>query len=257
MEAIIINTGNELLTGETINTNASWLASKLYHIGVKTKRVIVIGDDCEELKKAIDWSISEKPDILIITGGLGPTHDDKTIECLSKTLKIPTGINTEAYKMIAERYKDLNLPLSPERTKMAKIPVNARPIENPVGVAPGIELKIGKTVIYVLPGVPREMREMMERYIIPKLKLKTKDITSIMKTITIEGVPESSIAPILKRIQDAYPGLEVKSHPIGSEWKPKLKIVFRLIGKRSSSPESTVDDAIKKLLELLDKTPSL
>ena len=103
MEAIIINTGNELLTGETINTNASWIASKLYNIGIKTKRIIVIGDDCEELKKAIYWSISEKPDILIVTGGLGPTHDDKTIECLSKALKTPVKVNAEAYKMIADK----------------------------------------------------------------------------------------------------------------------------------------------------------
>lgn len=256
MEAIIINTGNELLTGETINTNASWIASKLYNIGIKTKRIIVIGDDCEELKKAIYWSISEKPDILIVTGGLGPTHDDKTIECLSKALKTPVKVNAEAYKMIADKYRELNLPLTPERTKMAKIPVNAKPIENPVGVAPGVELKIGKTTIYVLPGVPKEMTKMMEKHIIPRLRLETRDMRSIMKTVTVEGIPESSIAPILKRIQDEYHGIEVKSHPIGSEQKPKLKIVFRLIEKGSLKPETIVDSAIKKLWELLGEAYS-
>ncbi len=256
MEAIIINTGNELLTGETINTNASWIASKLYHIGIKTKRIIVIGDNCEELKRAIEWSMQEKPDILIITGGLGPTHDDRTVECLSKALKTPLKVDREAYKMIVEKYRDINLPLTPERVKMARIPVNAKPIKNPVGVAPGIELKIGKTTIYVLPGVPKEMMGMMEKHVIPKLELETRDIRSITKTVTIDGIPESSIAPILKKIQDTYRGLEVKSHPIGSEQKPKLKIVFRLIGKQSLKPESIVDNAIKKLWELLDEASS-
>ncbi|MHA2316087.1 MAG: molybdopterin-binding protein, partial [Candidatus Hermodarchaeia archaeon] len=138
MEVICV--GNELLIGKTLNTNAQWLAKRTTALGLSARRIMIVGDDVDEISNAIREAMQRNPRFLITTGGLGPTFDDKTLEGLAKALKCKLEINEEALTMFKEKYRKYaeegkmkKAELTPPRVKMAKLPEGAKPLFNPVG----------------------------------------------------------------------------------------------------------------------------
>ncbi len=145
----IICVGNELLIGKTLNTNAQWIAQQATTTGINVKRVTVIADDINEIAKAIRETLSRKPQFAITTGGLGPTFDDKTLAGMAKALNRKLAVNTEALKMVKEKYETYarkkgagTVELTQARVKMATLPEKAEPISNPVGTVPGIRVDL-------------------------------------------------------------------------------------------------------------------
>ncbi|AEM39358.1 molybdopterin-binding domain protein [Pyrolobus fumarii 1A] len=214
--AWIINFGNELLIGRIVNTNGSWLARELTIRGFDVRRIIVAPDEevdaVEVLREA-----GSKAHVVVCTGGLGPTPDDRTAEFLAKATGRKLVINEEARRMVEEKYARLGLPLTESRLKMAMLPEGATPIPNPVGTAPGIHLVHEGTHYFCLPGVPREMEAMFKGYVAKVLEGIVKPPCLVEASVVVEGVPESSMAPHIKRVMRECPECYVKSHPQGDE----------------------------------------
>jgi len=244
--AEIINIGNEILTGRTINTNASHIARRLTSLGYTVRRITVVRDEIEEIVSAFREAINRRPRIIISTGGLGPTYDDKTNEGLAKALNIELELNEIAYKMLLEKYSKLNIEITEERKKMAIMPKGSIPVENNAGVAPGILIVYQGITILATPGVPKEMEDVLENFI--KKYLKDRPSVKYLETsFLLEGVMESTIAPYVKQLVKKY-DLYIKTHPKGQELsKPILEI--QIAG--SSENEAEIKERIQKALEEL------
>jgi len=193
--------GNEILSGRTQEINVKFIAMELSKIGISLSEVRVVPDINKQIIFALN-ELRKKYDYVFTTGGIGPTHDDITSECVSKALKIKYEINQEAYHLLKEYYPEGHL--NEGRVKMTKMPKGSKLIKNVVTVAPGFYIKN----IFVLPGVPKIMQVMFKE-VIKKLK-KTKPIISI--TINT-NLYESIMAKDLDIIQNAHMECEIGSYP--------------------------------------------
>jgi nicotinamide-nucleotide amidase len=245
----LLSIGNELLSGTIANSNAQWISSKITQAGGLVKRITTVGDSISEISAAAKESIQRSPDWLIVSGGLGPTYDDKTLQGLSTALGQELALDPEALEMLRKSYarnpSTRNYELNDIRLKMARIPRGSVPIQNPVGSAPSIIIKNTnsdkKTRIVCLPGVPKEMKAIFSNTIMPQLKITIGDyffVESIFETI---GISESMLAPTLSSLVDSYPvdAIYLKTHPRGyrhetsnkHKTKPKLNIQIVSKGK--------------------------
>jgi nicotinamide-nucleotide amidase len=211
--------GNELLSGITINMNAYWLSKKITEVGGSVKRITVIRDDVDEISLAVRESIARKPDWLIISGGLGPTYDDKTLQGVASGLRLELELDNMALDMLKKSYsrQSINYELNEIRLKMAKIPVGSTPIQNPVGSAPSILIETDETKIVCLPGVPKEMEAIFLESILPEMKNIVGDFHIVESNYEAIGVSEAMLAPTLSEIVDSNPqnSIYLKTHPLG------------------------------------------
>ena len=274
----LISVGNELLSGTIANTNAQWLSTQITHAGGIVKRITMLRDCYREISSAIQDSIERGPDWLILSGGLGPTYDDQTLQGLSSALGRGLELNPCAVKMLRKSYTQHkqrlltnDKRLNKTRLKMASIPKGSVPIQNPVGSAPSVHIdvkndvgsvaanvaasggtKTKRTRIVCLPGVPKEMKAVFSGVILPQIKEKVGNhhfVESMFETI---GVSEAMLAPTLSWLVDSYPSdeLYLKTHPKGYttkvsgkgnrkvRLKPKLNIQIVSKGRDKSQVEA-------------------
>ena len=245
--AEIVCLGNELLIGVTTNTNATFIGEKITKLGIEVRRVTCIRDDLELAVEFFLELFKRKPDIVIVSGGLGPTYDDIQLEVLSKATNVELVKNSKALKQIKDFYKLRALSLTEDRVKMAYLPVNAIAFDNNVGSAPGCYFKYKKMSIYCLPGVPTEMKDIMNRHVIPQLK-ELNHSELFEKKFQIFGCVESQLAPFIKELKDEFENLYIKSHPA---YKDKQGIVIHISGVGDEAKHQ-VKTAITKLRECFE-----
>lgn len=257
----IVSVGNELLIGKTLNTNAQWLAKRATSLGLSVRRITVVGDDVEEIAKTIQEATRRNPAFIITTGGLGPTFDDKTLEGIAKVFGSKLGVNEEALKMVEEKYVKYaeetgreKLELTPPRVKMAKIPVEAKPLPNPVGTAPGVTIKKGDVTIIALPGVPSEMEAIFEDSLLPILKAAAGSQTFFETSLYVTGVMESEMAPMIDKVMHGCPHIYIKSHPMGAEKKPSLELHLSTTTDAAEEAKRRVAKALVQLTEMVRET---
>jgi nicotinamide-nucleotide amidase len=244
----ILCLGNELLIGRTLNTNATYLSHELSKIGFKVTHVITVRDEKDSIIQAIKWIETRKPDIVIVNGGMGPTHDDIQLETLAEAFKIELQLNDEAVGMLENRY---NLPkdeISDVRLKMAKLPKDSIPLHNSEGTAPGVETQQNSSIWYSLPGVPREMKAIFNEIILPKLKQDFELPELVELGFNAYGIGESMVEPIVMKILKKYPDVYIKSHPKNTEvgyW-----VALHLLGQGEFSREQ-VKNATEELYKEL------
>jgi len=256
----IICVGNELLIGKTLNTNAQWLAERTTILGLNVRRIMIVGDDVDEISSAIREVMQRNPRFLITTGGLGPTFDDKTLEGLAKALECKLEINEEALTMVKEKYRTYaeegkmeKAELTPPRVKMARLPEGAKPLFNPVGTAPGIIMEHESTSILALPGVPSEMKAIFDGSVVSLLKQVAGDVTFFEMSIEATGVIESEMAPLIERVMHENPYVYIKSHPKGAERIPCIEFHFSTTAKKSGVARKRVSKAFVQLSELIQE----
>ncbi|MEM2247170.1 MAG: nicotinamide mononucleotide deamidase-related protein [Thermoproteota archaeon] len=247
----LISIGNELLIGKVVNTNASWLADKLTKLGVAVKRITVIGDDLDEISSCIREALSRKPSLIIMTGGLGPTYDDKTLEGLAIALGLKLTVHPEALEMVKRKYETMGESLTDARIKMAKMPEGAIPLHNPVGTAPAAKISCESTIIYALPGVPREMEAIFNEAISKEISLYS-GFKIAEHSFRIVGVMESALAPIISKVKEQYPEVYVKSHPKGTEEKPIIHVYLNAFHRDGNIAKRIVLEAAEKLISLIE-----
>jgi nicotinamide-nucleotide amidase len=255
----IICIGNELLTGKTLNTNAQWLAKRITIAGLNVKRITIAGDNVSEISKIIKEALQRRPIFIITTGGLGPTFDDKTLQSIAKTLNCPLQIHKEALKMIEKKYRQYmeegvvrkKIELTSPRIKMVKLPKGASPLPNPIGTAPGVLLKYNNVTIIALPGVPPEMEAIFENSGVPLLKEISGKATFYEISISVTGIMESDIAPIVDKTMQNNPYVYIKSHPHGGEGIPHLELHFSTTAQNSNVAKKHVSRALLQAQELI------
>lgn len=189
--AEILCVGTELLLGEVINTNAAYISRELARLGISVYHTAVVGDNPTRLSDAVKAAL-ENADLLILSGGLGPTYDDLTKETVADVLGLPMVRDEKILREIEEYFHSSGKEMPPNNAKQADIPLGAEAISNRTGTAPGIFIKKGEKVVVLLPGPPFELIPMFEEFIFPKLRAMS-DKVLVSHNIHIMGMGESEV----------------------------------------------------------------
>ncbi len=257
----IICVGNELLIGKILNTNAHWLGKQATNLGANVKRITVVQDIVDEIAKVICEAVERKPQFIIATGGLGPTFDDKTSQGIAKALNRKLEINQRALAMVKEKCKEYSrkrqlstlIELTPPRVKMATLPEKTEPINNPIGTAPGVCVDLEGTVLFALPGVPSEMEAIFTETIVPILKQAVGDRVFCEKSMFVDNMMESYLAPLIDKVMSTNKGVYIKSHPMRAENKPHIEIHLTIAAKSEEKPMKMLEKAIRQLSILVEE----
>lgn len=256
----IICVGNEVLIGRVVNTNSQWLAKRVTTLGLNVSRITTIGDEVDEIAQATREALEREPQFIVTTGGLGPTFDDKTLEGIAKALSLPLQTHDEALKLIQLTYRryaeegriEKDVELTPPRVKMAKLPRGGEPLPNPVGTAPGVQLKHEGTTILALPGVPLEMKSIFDESVMPMLKRVAGNLTFYEISMDVTGLMESEIAPLINHTMQNSPYVYIKSHPSQTgEGKPHLMLHLSTTAVESTTAKNRVSKALMQITELI------
>lgn len=194
MTGIIISIGNELLIGDTVNTNASWIGQFLTQQGIEVSRIHTIRDDLNLVRTTIKESM-EEADLVITTGGLGPTHDDVTKKAIQDLFDVEMVVHEPTLKFVKEIFEKRNIPFSKSNYEQAEVPANAEVLFNKQGTAPGLWFEEKGSYLGVLPGVPFEMKQLLQQKILSKIEALTgKNEKRYSRYILTAGVGESTLS---------------------------------------------------------------
>ena len=203
-KAEIISIGDELLIGQVVNTNASWMAEQLSDSGIYLQRIVTIADEPKALSDALSDAIS-RTQFVLLTGGLGPTADDVTKPALCSFFDTRLVFHEPTLKHVEALFKRRNFPLTDRNRQQAWLPEACTPLTNSVGTAPGMWFEKEGSVIVSLPGVPFEMKTLMEEEVLPRFKALFSEMHYLRKTIMTSGVGESFLADQIKDWENALP----------------------------------------------------
>jgi nicotinamide-nucleotide amidase len=194
--AAIICVGNELLNGQTVDTNSSWLAERLLSVSIPVVCTCVVGDVVGDIKSAIEYA-SGRADIILITGGLGPTDDDLTRNGIAEFLGVELEYHSEIEEEIKKFFSARGVLMAEKNKVQAYLPVGTSAIENGLGTAPGIFYKNDKKIIAAFPGVPSEMKQMFDKSVLPRIKKIACGEFLIIRKVRCIGAGESVVAEML------------------------------------------------------------
>ena len=210
MRIEIICTGDEVLTGKIVNTNFSYLTQKLEDVGLAVQWETTVGDDRENLLLAFKLA-AQRADAVIVNGGLGPTVDDLSQEIAAQAAGVELVLNEGWLKTMEEFFRRRSRVMPPNNKKQAMLPSTAEVIDNPIGTACGFALDIGRARFFFTPGVPRELKRMLEEQIIPRLLAKSGMQTAIyLKRFHSYGLGESHVDALLTDVEKVAPDGSVK-----------------------------------------------
>lgn len=208
VNASIITIGDELLIGQTIDTNSAFISQELNKIGIWVKRRMAVGDVKTEILEALDEQ-GRDCELVIITGGLGPTADDITKPTLCEYFDSKLVVDNEARQNVIDIFTNLNRPIVERNLKQAEVPDKCLVLPNKRGTAPGMwfepSLKNNRTIYISLPGVPNEMKGLMMESVIPKLKESFELPAVVHKTLVTSGIGESAIADLIEDFENSLP----------------------------------------------------
>jgi competence/damage-inducible protein CinA-like protein len=259
MRIEIICTGDEVLTGKIVNTNFSYISQKLEDVGLSVRWETTVGDDRESLLRAFQLA-GERADAVIVNGGLGPTVDDLSQEVAAQAAGVELALDEAWLHRMEEFFRRRSRVMPPNNRKQAMLPASAEIIDNPVGTACGFALDIGRARFFFTPGVPRELKRMLEEQIIPRLLAKSGlQTTILLKRFHSYGLGESHVDSLLAGVDALvpdgsvklgfrahYPQLETKLTVRGTDMddvRTKLAPVEREVRKRLGHFILSEDDA--------------
>ena len=236
--AVLISTGEELLTGETTDTNSAWLAGALWDRGVRVRRMLTAGDDLEGLLWALDEA-TRVSQMVICTGGLGPTVDDRTAEAVALWAGVDREECSVALEQVVARYRKRGRTVSEANRKQAYLPVGATILENRWGSAPAFSVSHGGSTVFCLPGVPIEMRHIFEAHISDDLVAESPVVMHRVRTF---GVAESRLHMILGALDLGSAELGFRAHI------PEVQVKLRFDG---GGPKAENEAVLASVVETL------
>lgn len=247
MRAEILGVGTELLLGQIANTNAQWISERLAEIGVDVLHHSVVGDNLDRVVEAFGLACS-RADVVIATGGLGPTQDDLTRDALATAAGARLVRHEEIAVRLRERFARLGRKMPESNLRQADVPEGARFISPMRGTAPGLVVEIGEARVYAVPGVPVEMREMMQGTILPELAALAGPSGIASRTVRCVGMSESRIAELL---DDLFLG---SANPTVAFLAGGGEVHVRLTAKAASLEEANaaLEPLVKEVVERLD-----
>ncbi|MCW5517367.1 competence/damage-inducible protein A [Muriicola sp. Z0-33] len=248
MFAEIITIGDEILIGQIVDTNSAFIAKALNNIGISIYQITSVQDNKEHILEAMEEAAT-RASIVILTGGLGPTKDDITKRTLAEYFDDTLVEDAQVLEHVIELFKKyISTPISEINRKQALVPSKAQVLHNANGTAPGMWIKEGKTAFISLPGVPFEMKHLMEDYVLPKIAAEFERPYIVHRTLITYGLGESAIADRIETWEDALPDY-VKLAYLPNLGKVRLRLSAK--GKDIALLEEAVDKAIKELYTLI------
>lgn len=202
MKAEILCIGTELLLGQIVNTNAAWLGQRLAELGVDVHRSTVVGDNLARVADAIAGAW-DRADLLLLTGGLGPTSDDLTHEALAQFWGRPLVERPEIVARLEQLFRERNITMAPSNRKQALLPQGADVLPNPAGTAPGAILRVGNHLLLTFPGVPHELKAMWHATAAPLIEERVGRQIIHSKVLRFVGIAESKLAEAVQDLLDA------------------------------------------------------
>lgn len=244
MKAEIITIGDELLIGQTIDTNSAWIGEELNGIGFDIVRKTSVHDKREDILDALKESLFRKSDVVIITGGLGPTSDDITKQTLCDFFNSHLVVNNEVLAMIEEMIKRRGFPMNENNRRQAEVPESCLVLKNAAGTAPGMWFEKGGTIFISMPGVPNEMKHIMSLHVLPELKKRFVSQVIIHRNIMTYGEAEAKLAETLTAFEASLPQ-SVKLAYLPSYGIIKLRLTG--IGTEREKLGKEVEEQVRKL----------
>lgn len=255
--AEIVTTGDELVRGLTRDTNGAFIASRLATGGVRVTRLTILPDDVEAVAAEIRAADERNAALVVATGGLGPTVDDRTLDAVARATGRPLRPSEEAERMIVRRYRELaeagavhTGELTPQRRKMARLPSGARPLPNRVGTAPGVALETDERLLIALPGVPSELHAMWEEPVTALLQERFGVGGYAERTFHAAHNDESVLAPLVAEVADRHPGVYLKTRASSFEDGGAVRITLVAGG----ATDRDADDALARTEDDLRRT---
>ncbi len=248
MKGEIITIGNELLSGLVTDINAAFIAERLSSFGIEPLYITTIGDDESRIGQSLTVAIL-RADIIVVTGGLGPTPDDITSRAIAKALGRRLVLFPEALDQIKIKLKKRGIKLGPGGERQALLPKGSTIIKNPVGTAPGYKISQDEKYIFVLPGVPKEMKVMIDQGVMPILSEETKRETFVAKKVLkVFGLTESQVCERVKNISYDNELIQVGFLPVFPE---NLITITARVDDSMESAEGLVSGVEEKMRGVL------
>jgi len=247
MQAEIITIGDEILIGQILDSNSKWIAEKLNTIGISVYQITSIQDERQHILKAVKEA-QLNCDIVIITGGLGPTKDDITKLTLAEYFNDELILNKEIVEQIKEMFAKMNYPFTEVNKQQALVPSKSIPLKNYYGTAPGMWFEQNGKVVVSLPGVPNEMKGLIKNSVLPKLKETFKLPFILHKTILTYGMGESMVADRIEEWEDNLPSY-IKLAYLPSYGKLRLRLSAK--GFEEGKLKEGIDLEVEKLTEII------
>ncbi|MFK7739391.1 MAG: competence/damage-inducible protein A [Planctomycetota bacterium] len=246
---IILVVSREILEGSVVDRNAAFIANRIDDIGYRVRTIQVCDRVEAEMVATMSWALGQKPTFVLVTGGMGPNWDDNTRACLAKAASLELEENPQAREYVQNAYRRLfakqvvsHPDMTDARLGMAMLPKGAQCYENTVGSAPAVQLSVGPTTAFLLPGVPAEMQRFFTSHVMPVMAAAGPDTVRGERAVDYHGHDESSISRVLSDISAKYPDLSIRTRVQGTEMSRTIRIV--LVAEQ--------DDAVK-LNEVLEQ----
>jgi nicotinamide-nucleotide amidase len=243
MKASIITIGDELLIGQTVDTNSAWMGAELSKSGFDVLRIISIHDRKSDILYALDETAKES-DVILITGGLGPTSDDITKQTLAEYFNSDLIVNTEVLDMIEKMMKNRNFSMNENNRRQAEVPSSCRVLKNATGTAPGMWFEKDGKIFVSMPGVPYEMKHIMTVHVLPALNKRFTSQVIIHKNIMTYGTFEAKLAEILTDFEAGMPsGIKLAYLPSSGV----IKLRLTATGTEYKELEAELNEQVKNL----------
>lgn len=251
-----------MLRGRVGDGNAPAVARYLSQRGAMIGRIVVVDDDERSISKALREALDRNPRLVVTTGGLGPSIDDRTLAAVADALGRPLALHPGAKSMVEASYRRLRERklltqggLTAARERMCNLPVGCSPVENPVGVSLGVICRLpGGATVLCLPGMPDEMVAVLEAAM-PLLKDAAPRASVAQREIESPTADESALRPLLEELAHQFPDLWINSHALGRRRGQKILITLESTGGSQKEAAAAVDAAVKRLLALAAGSP--
>ena len=251
----VVSAGNEVLIGDVLDTNTNWLCTRVTRLGGLVRRTVMLRDDVDAIGAELRGCLDRRPALVFTVGGLGPTSDDRTLEGVALGLGVPLQLHPEAERMVTAKYREfyeagyVPVPeLNESRRKMARLPDGAEPLVNPIGGAPGVLCRSAGTCIVSLPGVPGELKAIVDESLEALVAEVFGDARYEERSLEVELQDESAIADILRAAEQKYPAVYVKSRAKVLGSTPVIRITLSGRGESEAAVAALLAPVAEELL---------
>jgi nicotinamide-nucleotide amidase len=239
----ILATGDELLTGQVVDTNSAWLMDRLWDLGLMVRRKTLVGDDRADLLAALKETTG-RSDVVVMSGGLGPTEDDLTAECVAAAMGAPLEVDPPSLEAIRRRFERLGREMTPNNAKQARFPRGATVIPNRLGTAPGFIAPLGRGEVICLPGVPVEYRGLCEEVVLPRLAARLDQVPA-SRLVKLFGVPESHADQRMRPLMDDPANRGVR-FGYRAHW-PEIHVKWSVFGPEAEARADRILVAVRQI----------
>jgi nicotinamide-nucleotide amidase len=239
----IVATGDELLSGQVVDTNSPWLMDRLWDLGLLVRRKTLVGDDREDLRAAVTEACG-RADVVVMSGGMGPTEDDLTSEVVASILGVPLELHEPSLRAIEERFRNMARVMTPNNARQARFPRGAVVIPNRFGTAPGFTTTVGRATLFCLPGVPGEYKGLCEEAVIPRISARLGDVPA-SRLVKLIGVGESHADQAMRPLIEDPANRDVR-FGFRAHW-PEVHLKWSVTGPDAARRADALADRVRAL----------